>query len=1269
MLKKSLLLSLTLIVIFQTLSHATDYSKGIVELHKVVTSAKNVTPTKYPNSDSVVLDNNIICNINDKGLGSQWEDQFFKILTQQGVENNKIQTFQYPLPYIKVEILKAELIKTDGQVVPIDIKKQSNVIINPNQLNDNIIDPNNKQVNLNIPNLQIGDIIRVVLVTKYLKKMINNMWSTDYSLQNTYPIIHKNITISIPKSLPLKSIAIQNGVKNTIQFSQKIIKDLIVYKWVLKNVPRFFPENNMPQFKGIPLLLVSTISDWQYISKWYWSINKPHIYAVNKALKNKVKELTKNKKTDLDKIKALYYYVSDNIRYLQTNIKKNEPFDYVLNASYIFDSKTGICRNKALLLVSMLRLAGFKSYPTIISVGEQLNKKVPMPFQFDHAIVAVELKPDNFTLLDPTMGNRSKQIFPSWLSNSTYLIATPSGQTLKIVPSLPAIDNAFFINTSCNIKNGKLYGKTIIKPKGFNSMQCRFNFSSLSPKVNKLLFQRWLQNILPNTKLEELSFHPNNLLDMRQNLQIILQFSNSEPFVQKNNIAVMNLPWWGELLNNIFDYEDFGLQTRQFPLKFNSTSGYVENISVNYKNTDFDNTSIPKPVKIDTNNITYTQKCIDKNNVINVSRTFLNKKMELSPKEYLDVKNNLKTIETAQIEPIILEKPKTDTISKFSKLSPFSQRFIYFHVSIDIKDDNIWTKRRYVKKKILSHTQLIQNSELKIPYNPIWESVKITNACTITADGKKSPVEKKDIHIMDQAWTASASRYPEGKILVVNFPGVEVGSIIEYELEIQNKNKPFLSEIIFLKFLDPIDDFKLSVSSPDNMDLKISSSNLIGVQKTISKKDGNNVYKWTSKNISGNIPVVYPPPLWVFNPTIFISDGDWKQYYKELKKKFLSSVSDKKDIKVLTDKLINEYKTDTDKLIGIRNFISKNIRNAGPKFIDLPTTSLSSADITLKDGYGNSADSAILLYSMLKIAGFKPEFILVSPYPNIDLITSPLLTTPQRSLFISVLVRVKTEAGYVYLNDTNQYSKLGATPSQFKLATLLKEKSIFKIEPLKNMETAYINNYNIKINNDSSADFQIIFDVFGSTYSQFNKLYSQIKPIRRKQHYQKLIAQISQDAEPLSKLITNFKKYPGTRECTLKINNFSSVNNNFDYFKTLVKIEYLFNIGSDTRYYPYYIPFAINREYNIKVKLLKEYDKVLIIPKNETYYMPNNSGIISIKSKLEMNKKGESIYTEKIKINIKPSIYTPQQYQKIVKIYNAITSPSVNTLLLGKTGK
>ena len=53
--------------------------------------------------------------------------------------------------------------------------------------------------------------------------------------------------------------------------------------------------------------------------------------------------------------------------------------------------KYGVCRDKAALLVSLLRTAGLNSYPVLINVGTKMDPDVPDPF-FNHAIVSVELQ-------------------------------------------------------------------------------------------------------------------------------------------------------------------------------------------------------------------------------------------------------------------------------------------------------------------------------------------------------------------------------------------------------------------------------------------------------------------------------------------------------------------------------------------------------------------------------------------------------------------------------------------------------------------------------------------------------------------------------------------------------------------------------------------------------------------------------------------------------------------------------------------------------------
>ena len=50
-----------------------------------------------------------------------------------------------------------------------------------------------------------------------------------------------------------------------------------------------------------------------------------------------------------------------------------EPHDVKLT----FENRHGVCRDKAALLVAMLRLAGIEAYPVLIDVGPKKDAEVP----------------------------------------------------------------------------------------------------------------------------------------------------------------------------------------------------------------------------------------------------------------------------------------------------------------------------------------------------------------------------------------------------------------------------------------------------------------------------------------------------------------------------------------------------------------------------------------------------------------------------------------------------------------------------------------------------------------------------------------------------------------------------------------------------------------------------------------------------------------------------------------------------------------------------
>src|SRR2546429_5269404 len=93
----------------------------------------------------------------------------------------------------------------------------------------------------------------------------------------------------------------------------------------------------------------------------------------------KVGERTAGAGTDMDKIKAVFYHVAQKIRYMGLTPEKDRPGFEPHDVKLTFDNKYGVCRDKAALLVSMLRGAGFKAYPVLVNVGAKRDPEVPEP--------------------------------------------------------------------------------------------------------------------------------------------------------------------------------------------------------------------------------------------------------------------------------------------------------------------------------------------------------------------------------------------------------------------------------------------------------------------------------------------------------------------------------------------------------------------------------------------------------------------------------------------------------------------------------------------------------------------------------------------------------------------------------------------------------------------------------------------------------------------------------------------------------------------------
>ena len=186
--------------------------------------------------------------------------------------------------------------------------------------------------------------------------------------------------VHAPADRPLLRVALRNEVPGTVTYTTNSDSSGgIVHHWEINNVPRMFDEPSMPPYEmTLQRLYVSTLPDWQAVSKWYWDLSKSHLDSTSPDMKETVDKLTTGLTNEMDRIKAVFYFVSKNIRYMGLTPEKDRPGFEPHDVQITFAKKYGVCRDKAALLVEMLRQAGLDSYPVcLISVGVKRDKESP----------------------------------------------------------------------------------------------------------------------------------------------------------------------------------------------------------------------------------------------------------------------------------------------------------------------------------------------------------------------------------------------------------------------------------------------------------------------------------------------------------------------------------------------------------------------------------------------------------------------------------------------------------------------------------------------------------------------------------------------------------------------------------------------------------------------------------------------------------------------------------------------------------------------------
>lgn len=433
------------------------------------------TQEDLPDNSVVILLNNIYYKVLPDDTLIYTNHKLVKILNEKGKEASEIKV-SYDSSYQDITIDLARVIKPDGTIIGAkgeDIQEVSPWVNFP-------FYSNTKVLIISMHGVTVGSVLEYKITIEEIpgsKLFPRRQIDAGFTLASAHPVLNATISVSAPYDLEFEAsfinaeplepeIVLNEGIKN--------------YIWELKNnIPPIIIEPMMPPLLDItPILFVTSYTSWKIIADWWRELEFQAIIP-DDAIRSEVEQLTKGLYTQKDKARAIYHYVASQIRYVGLEYGKGGFNPH--SAVEVYKNKYGDCKNKSILLITMLREKGIQAYPVLIStVGNgRVWQKIPRLRGFNHVITLCIID-DEWIWLDPTVATCPFEESPGEDQDRDALVIFDDGYSLVRTPVVSPeknLDQETLDVTILDVSSAMIYSATMAK--GINAIYSRNFFMGL----------------------------------------------------------------------------------------------------------------------------------------------------------------------------------------------------------------------------------------------------------------------------------------------------------------------------------------------------------------------------------------------------------------------------------------------------------------------------------------------------------------------------------------------------------------------------------------------------------------------------------------------------------------------------------------------------------------------------------------------------------------------------------------------------------------------
>ena len=358
----------------------------------------------------------------------------YKVLTKKGAEGGASVSFSWEPWRQERPNLRARVITPDNVVHVLDEKTITDAPAKESQ--DNVFS-DRRIIRAPLPAVAPGALVEEEETFKESPLFPGAGTLERFYIGASVPIHHTRLVLDAPHDLP-------------IRYDLQLLPDLKPERTEAAGRVRITfdygpmdaledPEPHLPSdVSAQPNVTFSTGASWQHMAETYGQVVDKQIAGAE--LKSQVSKLIAGKKSRDEKAAAILQYVDREVRY--TGVEFSESAVVPNTPSETLSRKYGDCKDKATLLVAMLRAANIPAYVALLAVGgrEDVSPDLPGMDMFDHAIAYVPGDPDLW--IDVTDEYARLGEIPMGDQERLALVIRPETTALKLTPATSSTHNA-----------------------------------------------------------------------------------------------------------------------------------------------------------------------------------------------------------------------------------------------------------------------------------------------------------------------------------------------------------------------------------------------------------------------------------------------------------------------------------------------------------------------------------------------------------------------------------------------------------------------------------------------------------------------------------------------------------------------------------------------------------------------------------------------------------------------------------------------------------